>query len=61
MASKYKPMMIKSPPRGQARYAFSVKEDLVEAVDQALLKLKSEEVTKGFSELICEEIIACAK
>ena len=57
----YKPKVIREPTQGQPRYAFSVKEELLEDVDKALLELKSAEVTKSFSELICEAIIAYAK
>jgi hypothetical protein len=57
----YVPRVIKAPAQGQPRYAFSVKEDMLESVDKALLALKSGEVTKSFSELICEAIIAYAK
>lgn len=61
MPSKYKPKVVKLPPEGQPRYAFSVREDLLEPVDKALLALKSADLTKSFSELICEAIIAYAK
>jgi hypothetical protein len=61
MPSRYIPKVIKLPSQGQPRYAFSVKEELLEPVDRALLALKSADVTKSFSELICEAIIAYAK
>ena len=61
MPGKYKPKVVKLPTEGQPRYAFSIKEEHLEPVDRALLALKSAEVTKSFSELICEAIIAYAK
>lgn len=61
MPGKYKPRVVKLPDEGQPRYAFSIKEEYLEAVDKALLALKSAEVTKSFSELICEAIIAYAE
>lgn len=61
MAGKYKPKVVKLPEEGQPRYAFSIKEEYLEPVDKALLALKSADVTKSFSELICEAIIAYAK
>jgi len=61
MSGKYKPKVIKPTDEGQPRYAFSIKEEYLEPVDKALLTLKSAQVTKSFSELICEAIIAYAK
>ncbi|OGO35073.1 MAG: hypothetical protein A2Z03_01800 [Chloroflexi bacterium RBG_16_56_8] len=61
MPRNYKPKVVKPPVEGQPRYAFSIKEEYLEPVDKALLALKSAEVTKSFSELICEAIIAYAR
>lgn len=61
MASRYKPKVVKQSEQGQPRYAFSVKAEFVEPVDKALLGLRSADVTKSFSEIICEAIIAYAK
>jgi hypothetical protein len=61
MPSKYKPKVINTPATGQPRYAFSVKEEMLEEVDEALFALKTAEIKKSFSEIICEAIIAYAK